>query len=484
VCTAHGHKIGIENLLRLAAMAVACGQLFTLVATEDGDMYTFGMCRTFAQYTHDTFEPRLMDHLTSFGGEEVAMVAAFGENGAVVTKQGSLWNWGPDYGTGRVGSGIGRIGSDFFGSGVVMVACGSKSSIVLTSGGRVWTCGKNDSFTTQAMILNEFRLVGPERFNGRKIVMVASGGMHKMAVDEDGILWTWGDNFMGELCWLPDSIVGGSTAPHPIAIASAKFDGEKVVHVAGGVRYTMVVTENGTLWACGLGRNGEMGIGTAQQTNVLIRVGGRDIFGGRGVRMTSCGCTHTLIVGTDGRVWACGSAYHFALGTGDMFQSYPTTDCYVPTLLPDTDSFTNGNVMTVSAGGKHSVAVMYDGTVYTWGRYEFYAEDFYGIQTAQVVGTGHHTNKRVPTRLNPTLFNRARIGHWHKRSWLDAHQEHALAAAMGTHPRLGEHSALSSTPSDIIQRCLDEDMRFKPRYSAGLLALMGLGGTPPHAHTP
>ena len=45
-----------------------------------------------------------------------------------------------------------------------------------------------------------------------------------------------------------------------------------------------------------------------------------------------------------------------------------TVDLLEPTLLPDEAKFTNGNVVTVAAGKKHSVFVMQDGTVYTCGR--------------------------------------------------------------------------------------------------------------------
>ena len=68
-----------------------------------------------------------------------------------------------------------------------------------------------------------------------------------MAVDEDGMLWTWGDNFNGELCMAQRPLVPGYGSRSPIAIAPAIFHGDKVVHVSGGYQNTMVVTENGSL---------------------------------------------------------------------------------------------------------------------------------------------------------------------------------------------------------------------------------------------
>jgi len=447
-------------------MAVACGSYITLTATESGEMYSFGSNGIhFGQAwmrRRDTIEPM---YDPNFGSEKVAMVAACGGNRAVVTQQGSLWTWGRVDGIGH--SIPGRIGSDYFGDTVVMASCGSMSIIVLTSSGRVWTCGKNDRWTPPHP--DTFRLVHPNCFNNRKLVMVASGSMHKMAVDEDGMLWTWGDNFHGELCRAQRPLVPGYGSRSPIAIAPAIFHDDKVVHLSGGYQNTMVVTENGSLWACGRGRDGELGIGAGDdEIFVPRRVGGSEMFGGAGVRMTSCGPHHTLIVGTDNRVWACGNGEKHALGNGD------TTDCRVPTVLPDTDKFTNGSVMTVAAGKNHSVAVMRDGTVYTWGKgtYSFFDD----ASRPRPGGTGHRDMPFVfePTRLMPALFHHARIGHWHESSWVHVHPEHGLAVAMGQHDRLGAHSPLMSSPSELIHRYLQDDMHFMANHSAGLLALLGL----------
>ena len=74
---------------------------------------------------------------------------------------------------------------------------------VLTASGHVWTCGHTDRLEPPQVGIEKSCLQPPERFNNRKIVMVASGARHllrhlflaaDLALDEDGILWTWGDN--------------------------------------------------------------------------------------------------------------------------------------------------------------------------------------------------------------------------------------------------------------------------------------------------
>jgi len=164
--------------------------------------------------------------------------------------------------------------------------------------------------------------------------------------------------------------------------------------VAVGHQYTMVVTENGVLWGCGVSHWGETGLGAIDRTSVPMRVGcAGNIFGEDGVRMTACGRRHTLIVGKDNRLWVCGCGDDMNLGTGNLYQVHPNNGVRVPTLNSNTDNFFNGNVMTVSADYRHSVAVMRTGSVYTWGQHDFSHTGPF----ASPCGTGHMTNVRLPT---------------------------------------------------------------------------------------
>jgi len=252
------------------------------------------------------------------------------------------------------------------------------------------------------------------------------------------------------------------------------FGGQKVVHMDGGTFYTMVVTEDGSLWACGDGHVGNLGIGRADEISTPERVGGGEMFGSQGVRMTSCGTSHTLILGKDNRMWACGRGSNNELGIGDSCNSSATDFArHVPTLIPDTANFTNGNVMTVSAGQRHSVAVMCDGTVYTWGMGTCILR---GLPRPAGLGRAGDDDVPTPLLLHPSLFHGARVGHWH--TWFDTHPDHALAIAMSNHRRLGADAQLGRLSPDIFRRIVDEEMRFEPEYGEGLLSLLGLHNRP------
>jgi len=123
-----------------------------------------------------------------------------------------------------------------------------------------------------------------------------------------------------------------------------------------------------------------------------------------------------------------------------------TVDLLEPTLLPDVAMFTNGNVVTVAAGKKHSVFVMQDETVYTCGRVMYQSAS--GFESPG--GLGHldfeDGNVVTPHALNPALFEGARIGHWHACSWLLTHEQQSLAFLMGLYSRPGVGCAHSIIP--------------------------------------
>ena len=114
-------------------MAVVCGEDFTVVVTEQGDLWAFGQKGVLGRGTDaDELLPALVGGADEvFDGESVVMVAAGIKHTACVTSQGTLWTWGAG-GWGQLGHGDeesrqrpARIGEEKYGgSPAVAVACG------------------------------------------------------------------------------------------------------------------------------------------------------------------------------------------------------------------------------------------------------------------------------------------------------------------------------------------------------------------------
>ena len=139
----------------------------------------------------------------------VTFIAAGCLHTAAVTAHGSLFTWGEGK-SGNLGHGDGKPrlvptlvpGNSFGGAKAIMAACGDDNTMVVTDDGGLWSCGicHREGMTVD-MELNDFFGFVQVRFPGdaARIVTVTAGSDHTMALDADGMVWTWGSGNMGEL---------------------------------------------------------------------------------------------------------------------------------------------------------------------------------------------------------------------------------------------------------------------------------------------
>ena len=138
-----------------SSLALALGSGFTLVVTEDGDMYSFGR-NEFGQLglgSNDSQKrPLLVCRRASFHGRRVLMAAADSKFAACVTEDGSVWTWGSNlyrqlvvhtYDIPRLSVPQHISPLHFAKSRAAMVAFGHDFTLVLTEAGHVWTSGSN-----------------------------------------------------------------------------------------------------------------------------------------------------------------------------------------------------------------------------------------------------------------------------------------------------------------------------------------------------
>ncbi|MDR1590257.1 MAG: InlB B-repeat-containing protein [Oscillospiraceae bacterium] len=163
-----------------------------------------------------------------------------------------------------------------------------------------------------------------------------------------------------------DRAFGSVTGNMTVDAIYGKNDG--VVDVSAGRYYSLILKTDGTLWATGLNSSYQLGNGTNVNKKSPVQVLSN-------VKSMSAGIDHSLAVRNDNSLWAWGSNNYGELGDGT------TTTRYTPRqVLTD--------VAFAYAGADFSVAVKTDGSLWTWG-----------LNGARQLGDGTVENRYTPQKV-------------------------------------------------------------------------------------
>jgi len=248
---------------------------------------------------------------------------------------------------------------------VVSTWGGARGTIVLKSDGTVWTWGVNgpgklgigDSTTNRVLVPVEVH--GPSNVAYLHSISAIMGGeVHNVALKSDGTVWSWGQNAFG---MLGDGTTNDSALPVQTGLASTPpLTG--VTKLGGRPYFTLAVKADGSIWAWGMNRYGQMGNGTVNpltgpQVTVPVLVSNSAPGGSiNGPLQVTCGYQFGAALTTNGTVWTWGSGSHGELGNGTIGSSY------LPTRVPGLT-----NITAISSGWFHILALKADGTVWAWG---------------------------------------------------------------------------------------------------------------------
>jgi alpha-tubulin suppressor-like RCC1 family protein len=141
------------------------------------------------------------------------------------------------------------------------------------------------------------------------------------------------------------------------------------MHIATGTFHTILISDNGKIWAIGSNEYGQLGLGPGynEYINVPTEIQ-RGLNGlSEDVRIisASCGQSHTVLLSDDGRVWTFGDNEYGQLGLGDFLNRSVPTEIQrgLNGLLEDV------KIIGVSCGDYNTVLLSEDGKhIWTFGQ--------------------------------------------------------------------------------------------------------------------
>jgi alpha-tubulin suppressor-like RCC1 family protein len=192
---------------------------------------------------------------------------------------------------------------------------------------------------------------------------IALGDGHSAALRENGEIWAWGANWLGQL---GDGTDTARNSPVKM-VGQSDF---KSVHVNGSLNFTLALKSNGTLWFTGAGA---FSGANSANVNSMTEITGHSDF-----KQIFAGYTGVVFgIKSDDTVWAWGQNSFSRLGTGD------TVNVVTPTLRTDLSGF-----VQFHGFGFHTFGVKSDGTI--WGT---------GLGSTGALGLGDLGSRNVFTQV-------------------------------------------------------------------------------------
>jgi uncharacterized repeat protein (TIGR02543 family) len=338
-----------------------------------------------------------MSTMTLSEGETVTSISLGASHSALLTSTGRLFTWGSNS-NGQLGDGTttnSKMPTDITNNfdlisdeTLTSVVLGGTNSAALTSTGRLFTWGStlNNRLQTDFMldanpkdVTSSFNLLP-----GESIASVALGYSNFAALTSTGRLFTWGNNWSGQL---GDNTTTNKDVPNLITDLFNLYPNETIVSVSLGAFHAAALTSTGRLFTWGNNWSGQLGNNTTTPSNTPSQIDRFNLSVNETISSVVLGGFHSAALTSKGRLFTWGSNNGGQLGDNSMTQRN------TPTLITDAfDLNLEETISSIHLGAGFTAARTSTGRLFTWGS-----------NNAGQLGNGTTRNTLTPTQTTDNV---------------------------------------------------------------------------------
>ena len=279
-------------------MQASCGYTHTLLLTADQQVFSVGDAENGILghgNLNSVFFPKA---IMALKGVKVRHVECGGFHSMALTAEGGLYSWGEAQG--------GQLGFNL-------------DTVIRKM--RDWGLNSSDLYIHTPM-----RLYG--KLASKKVVQVACGEAHTLALTHEGEVFAWGQNSNGQLglgfnseAYIPGKGDELSTRYEPKHVRLLSQTTVKKI-AASGV-YSLFLTSDNLVYACGANDYYKLGLEQTAEDSKDVAVPTKlDVFRGYSISEIACGIDHALAIGVEPQkmLWSWGKNRDGQLGIGSEGQ--------------------------------------------------------------------------------------------------------------------------------------------------------------------
>lgn len=337
-------------------------------------------------------------------------LAGGGAHSLALKTPGGIWAWGLQTG-GRLGNNASAAANittpvySRYSSGAIgdarMVAAGNDHSVFLKNGGTVWSYGTNgtgqlgdNSTTSRVTAVQVKKSTGATDWLTGSVA-VAAGQQFSLSLASNGEVFSWGSKVSGRLGdgattgtrLFAGKVYQGTSGTTPLT-------GIGRIAASGGTGLALNGT-TGNIWAWGNNASGQLAQGSVTNLPRALRMKLNSTTYVTDVADIACAPDHSVFVrwktgdpALQGRVYCAGQQLYGRLGnnlTASLIVNYPVQ-------VVKSGGIALDNIVSVAAGGSHTLALDGNGNVWAWGH------NAYGA-----LGNGGNTNRGYAAKVrNPS----------------------------------------------------------------------------------